>query len=119
MIGAAWRSRAAQALLGPDRSALIPSTLWVGWLDATDTLVAMSGTSYPASAFTGFGDGVTTTQTLDGGVAGTGWAIKAVALYDAATSGSIVASASLPAPVTPTSGASLRFVAGALSFVAV
>lgn len=118
-VGPAWRSRAAQALLGPDRSPLVPSTLWVGWLDASDALIAMTGTSYPTSAFGPFGDGVANTAVLDGGVAVDGWpSIAAVALYDA-PGGDVVVAAVLPAPVSPAADEPLSFPVGSLAFVTV
>ena len=121
MIGATWRSKATQALLGPDRSPLVPSTLWVGYLDSTGALIAMSGTTAAASGFEPLGDGVTNSGGLDCGASGTGWHIAAVGLFDAAA-GDLVVSAALvdeagtPTTVSPTAGDPISFAAGALVF---
>lgn len=117
-LGPAWRSRAVQCLLGPDRSALAPAVLWVGWLDEAGDLVAMSGTSVPASAFVAAGDGVTNAAALDCGAAGAGWTIAGVGLFDAASGGELVVSAAHADPVSPAQGASLGYAAGALTFTA-
>lgn len=116
MIGPEYRSRAAQAVLGPSRSALIPSVLWVGWLNGSGDLIAMSGTSVPQTIFGPSGDGVTNVADIDAGVAGTGWTIAGVGLYDSATAGDVVATADLPAPVSPPAGDTLVIATGDLVF---
>jgi len=115
-IGATYRSKAAQAVLGPAHSSLIPSVLWIGLLDGTGTLIAMSGTSVTHDQFQAATDGVENAVTIDGGAAGVGWEIHQVALYDAATGGAIVLSADLPAPAAPLEGDPLAFAAGGLTF---
>lgn len=115
MIGPTYRSRAAQAVLGPYRSQLIPATLWVGWLDATGAVVGMSGVSVQHDVFGPAVDGVANTVALDCGTAGAGWTISAVGLFDAAA-GALIASATLPAPVSPATGEQLFFAVGALLF---
>lgn len=115
-VGAAYRSKAAQAVLGPYRSSLIPATLWTGWLDATGALIAMTGMSVAHGAFGPVANGVANTAVIDSGVAGTGWTIHAVGLFDAATGGALVISADLPAPLSPTSGDPLAIDAGSLVF---
>lgn len=116
MIGASYASRAAQAVLGPYRSQLIPATLWVGWLDDTGDLIAMSGTSVPQDVFGPSGDGVANVTAIDAGVAGAGWTIHSVGLFDAPTGGDLVVSADLPAPVSPDEDDPLVFGAGGLTF---
>lgn len=95
---------------------MVPTALWIGWLDASDDLIAMSGTSYPAGSFGPGGSGVVNTAIVDGDVAGAGWAIASVALYDAPTGGDIVVAAPLPAVVTPDADEPLSFPIGSLAF---
>ena len=118
MIGPTWRSRAAQALLGPNRSQLVPARLWSGWLDADGNLIAMTGLPVTHDAFGPSGDGVANTATVDCGVAGGGWSIAALGLFDAAD-GDLVVSADLDAVYSPAEGESLTFAPGALTFVVV
>jgi len=115
MIGTTYRSKAAQAVLGPAHSDLIPVVLWSGWLNAAGTLIAMTGLSVAHAAFGPATDGVTNTAMLDCGVAGVGWSIAAVGLFDAAD-GDLVVSAALPAVLTPAEGDPLLFAAGGLVF---
>lgn len=115
MIGPTWRSRAVQAVLGPYRSQLVPAQLWSGWLDADGDLIAMTGLPVAHEAFGPSGDGVANTTMIDCGVAGAGWVIAAVGLYDAATGGALVVSATVSA--TPDEGEPLVFEPGALTFV--
>lgn len=115
MIGPTYQSIAAQAVLGPSHSALIPSVLWSGWLDATGTLVAMTGLTVSHDLFGPATGGVENTALVDCGVAGAGWTIAAVGLFESPVGGLIV-SADLPAPVSPTEGDPLVFEAGALVF---
>jgi len=116
MIGPTYRSKAAQAVLGPSRSALIPSRLWLGWLDASGTLIAMSGMAVAQTVFGPATDGVTNVSDIDAGVAGSGWTIASVGLFDASTSGALVAAADLPATASPSTGDTLVIEAGALTF---
>lgn len=115
-LGPAYRSIAARAFLGPNRSQLIPAELHIGWLDSTGALIAMSGMSVTHDVFGPTTDGVTNISTIDGGVAGTGWDIYGVGLFDAPTSGTLVISAALPAHRTPAAGDALSFGAAALLF---
>lgn len=117
MIGEAYRSIAAQAVLGPSRSQLVPAVLHLGWLDNTGALIAMSGATVSHDAFGPVEHGVSNIVTLDAGVAGDGWDIAAVALFDAASSGQLVASADLAEPVSPPEGSALTIPAGSLSFI--
>lgn len=117
-LGAAYRSKAVQAVLGPNHSPLIPAVLHVGWLTSTGALIAMSGMSITHDVFGETTDGVVNTSLIDGGVAGTGWTIAAVGLFDAAASGALVASATLSTPATPAAGDPLSFDAGNLAFTA-
>jgi hypothetical protein len=116
VIGAAYRSRAVQAVLGPSRSPLIPSVLWLGWLDEDGELVAMSGTTAVHEAFAPLDDGVTNVVSIDAGAAGPGWTIAGVGLFDAASGGDLVVSAALDAPVSPAEDAPLSFALGELVF---
>ena len=116
MIGPAYASRAVQAVLGPYRSQLIPATLHIGWLDDSGDLIAMSGTSITHDTFGPSGNGVANIAAIDAGVAGDGWTIHAVGLFDTPTGGDLVASADLPAPVSPTEGGPLVFGPGGLTF---
>ncbi|WP_169165091.1 hypothetical protein [Cellulomonas taurus] len=115
MIGPSWRSRAVQALLGPNRSPLVPAQLWTGWLDASGQLIAMSGLPVSHEAFGPVSDGVANTTPLDCGVAGEGWAIAGVGLFDAAD-GALLVAATLSSVVTPDEGDPLTFDPGALTF---
>lgn len=115
MIGALWRSRAVQAVLGPSRSALVPAVLWTGWLDSDGDLIAMTGLSVTHTAFGPSGDGVTNTTAIDCGVAEAGWEIAALGLFDAAA-GALIVSADLGTPVTTTDGQELTIAPGALTF---
>ena len=116
MIGTTYRSKAAQAVLGPAHSDLIPSVLWSGWLNAAGTLIAMTGLSVDHTAFGPATDGVTNTAVLDCGVAGAGWSISAVGLFDAAADGDLIVSADLAAVATPAEDDVLAFGPGLLVF---
>ena len=117
MIGTTYRSLAAQAVLGPTHSDLIPSVLWSGWLDAAGTLIAMTGLSVDHAEFgPTAGGGVTNLVLLDCGVAGVGWSISAFGLFDAATGGDLVVSADLAAVATPAEDDVLAFGWGMLAF---
>lgn len=115
MIGTAYQSKATQAVLGPYRSQLIPAVLYLGWLDAAGALIAMTDTSTTHDVFTPNATGVTTTDTIDAGTAGTGWTIHAVGLFDGPT-GDLIADATLATPLSPAAGAPLSITAGALTF---
>lgn len=116
MIGPTWRSRAVQAVLGPSRSPLVPAILWTGWLDADGDLIAMTGLSVTHTAFGPSGDGVANIAPIDAGVAGTGWTIHAVGLFDAASGGNLIVSADLTTPASPDEDDPLVFAAGDLTF---
>lgn len=117
MIGEAYRSRAVQAVLGPSRSPLIPSVLWLGWLDADGSLIAMPGVRVPHEAWGPSGDGVTNLVLIDAGSAEAGWGtLHGAGLFDADTDGALVVAATLAAPVTPAEDDPLVFEPGALTF---
>lgn len=117
MIGATYRSKAAQAVLGPAHSDLIPAVLWSGWLNAAGTLIAMTGLSVDHAEFgPTAGGGVTNLVLLDCGVAGVGWSIAAVGLFDAATGGDLIVSADLTEVATPAEDDVLAFGWGMLVF---
>ena len=113
MIGPEYTSRSVQAVLGPYRSQLIPSVLWIGWLHE-GSLVDMAGTSVTHDVFGPSDAGVANTDTVDGGVAGAGWTIDAVGLFDAAD-GDLVVSAQI-GELTPSEGDALFFAPGDLTF---
>jgi len=115
MIGTTYRSKAAQAVLGPAHSDLIPVVLWSGWLNAAGTLIAMTGLSVAHAAFGPTAGGVTNIATLDCGVAGTGWAIAGLGLFDAAD-GDLIVSAALPSVLEPDAETPLVIPAGDLVF---
>jgi len=115
MIGPSYTSKATQAILGPAHSQLIPNRLWVGWLDASGNLIAMSGTYLAHTVFGPIADGVANISAVDCGIAGTGWAIAKVGLFDAA-GGNLIVSCDLPSVASPTAGAPLGFAAGDLKF---
>lgn len=117
MIGAAYQSKATQAVLGPYRSQLIPAVLYLGWLDGAGALIAMTGTTTTHDVFTPTPTGVTTSDTIDAGTAGTGWEIHGLGLFSG-SAGDLIASAQMPAPLTPAAGAPLSITAGALTFTA-
>ena len=116
MIGTAYRLKAAQAVLGPAHSDLIPAVLWSGWLDAAGTLIAMTGLSVDHAEFGPTAGGVTNLVMLDCGVAGVGWEIAAFGLFDAATGGDLVVSANLSVVATPAEDDMLTFGWGMLVF---
>ena len=68
-IAPAYRSIAVQAILGPARSTLMPSVLWLGWLDDEGELVAMSGATISHEAFIPTDGGVENVDPIDGGLA--------------------------------------------------
>jgi len=115
VIGEAYRSVSVQAVLGPDRSLLVPAVLWVGWLDGDGSLIAMAGTSVSADAWGPTDDGVANLSLIDGGLAGDGWTIAAVGLFDAAADGALVIAAELATPITPDEGTPLSIFAGSLT----
>ncbi len=115
-IAPAFRSTAVQAILGPARSGLVPSTLYVGWLDSSGDLIAMSGTTVSHDDFGPADNGVQNSVPLDCGVAGSGWNIHAVALFADAAGGALLMWAELDAPLTPDASAPLGFDIGDLRF---
>lgn len=121
-IGAGYLSVAAQAILGPSHSDLVPSVLWLGWLDDAGALIATTGTSVTHAVFGPATDGVTTLVELDAGVAGDGWHIAALALLDAATDGQVIISAGLvdtsgdPTIISPDVDTPLSLEPGAVTF---
>ncbi|MCR6649699.1 MAG: hypothetical protein NVV70_16770 [Cellulomonas sp.] len=115
-VGTSYQAKAARAVVGPARSSLFPAILHIGWLDASGDLIAMSGRTVAQSAFAPVTGGVANVTTIDAGVAGSGWSIKGIGLFDAATGGELVLSAQSDTTVSPTSGQSLTIPAGALVF---
>jgi len=115
MIGDLYKSKAIQAVIGPAHSNVIPEVLWGGFLDGSGALIAMTGIRVRHDAFTTATDGVTNSVRLDCGVAGTGWTIAGFALFDAASGGAIVLSASVTS-VSPAVDEPLAFAPGGLTF---
>lgn len=114
MIGSTYTSKAIQAVLGPSHSGVIPAVLWGGWLDSGLSVLGYSGISVPHDVFGPATDGIVNIDTVDGGVAGTGWTIAYFGLFDAASGGNLVAYAAVTA--TPSAGDPLLFTAGNLTF---
>lgn len=114
-VAPAFRSTAVQAILGPARSQLVPSTLWIGWLDGGGDLIAMAGMPVSHDVFGPSGDGVQNIVPIDCGVAGPGWEIHAVGLFDG-PSGDLMLSAGLASSHTPEEGDPLVFQVGGLTF---
>lgn len=92
----------------------MPSTVSVGWLDGAGELIATAPGVVASTVFEPSGDGVVNTAAIDAGVAGTGWVIESVGLYDQL--GRLLITAALPAPLSPAAGDVLRFGVGALTF---
>lgn len=115
MIGPAYRSLAVQAVLGPAHSQVIPDVLWTGWLDGAGDLVAMTGLTVSHDVFGPTADGVTNAVPIDCGLAGAGWTIAALGLFDAAA-GDLIASAAFAAPITPAEDDELVFAPTGLTF---
>ena len=74
----------------------------------------MAGTSVTQDAFGASETGVTNVETVDAGVAGTGWTVDAVGLFDA-EDGDLVVSA-VVTEFTPAEGDPLFFAPGDLTF---
>jgi len=115
MIGSSYRSKAAQAVLGPAHSPVIPAVLWTGWLGPTGVLVGMTGMTVEHAVFTPSVDGVTNMSIIDCGVAGAGWIIHTLGIFDGAA-GALIAAAYLPADVSPAAGDPLSVDVGGLTF---
>lgn len=116
MIGPEYASIAVQAVLGPDRSGLVPAVLWLGWLDEFGDLIAMAGVQVPHEVWGATDTGVANVEPIDAGLAGDGWEIHAVGLFDAEVDGSLVVSAALPAPLLPLEDDPLAFDVDGLVF---
>lgn len=115
MIGDAYQSVFAQAVLGPSRSLLIPEVLYLGWFDVDGELIAMSGTTVSHDVWDASDGGVVNNTTVDGGVAGDGWEIHGWGLFDAASDGDLLIGGDLSVAVTPDEGDPLSFDPGTLT----
>lgn len=115
MIGPEYTSTVVQAILGSERSPLFPDTLWVGILDAAGELLATPTTPVHQTVWAPVVDGVTNGVPIDCGVAGSGWEIHAVGLFDG-PDGDLILSAALDTPRTPAQGDPLVFQVGGLTF---
>lgn len=116
MFSPEYRSIAMQSILGPAHSTLVPSVLWLGWLDAAGDLIAMSGTTVPHESFGPAEDGVENIEPIDGGVAGDGWEIDAVGLFADEVGADLIIWALLDFPATPEEDEPLTFDVGAVRF---
>lgn len=115
MIGDAYKSAAIQAVIGPAHSSVIPDVLWGAWLDAGKALIEMTGNNVSHDDFGESGDGVANTAVVDAGLypaSAPSW----FAVYDAATSGAIVALAPVTFDTTPPEDGPITFAPGELNF---
>lgn len=115
MIGDAYRSAAIQAVIGPAHSSVIPDVLWGAWLDGTLTLLAMTGTTVSHDDFSESGEGVANSVAVDGGVCPS-TVPSYFGIYDAATSGVLVAYAPVTFATAPSAGDPLEAAVGELVF---
>lgn len=114
-IGAAYSAKVVGAFIGPAHSSLIPTVLWGGWLDATYTLIAMTGLPVSHDSFGEVTNGMANIEAIDAGVAGVGWTPYYFALFDAASAGNVVCAAAVT-PWTPATDALLVANVGDLVF---
>lgn len=115
MIGSTYTSKAVQAVIGPAHSSVIPDVLWSGWLDASLAVLGMTGMTVSHDDFGPITGGVANISDIDAGTAPVG-TIAHFAVFDAATSGALVAYASVTFASTPTTGDPLVFAPAALEF---
>lgn len=113
-IGASYRGKAVAAVLGPDRSTLFPSRLYLsaataGGVELTDRV------RVDASAWQIVGDGVANTSALDAGEVAVSGTVARLRLWDAASGGSVVLEATVP-PVTVAVGDLIAVAVGDLTF---
>lgn len=118
MYGSAYKSKAVQAVLGPAHSTVIPDVLWSGWLDSSFVVLGMTGLTVSHDDFGAVADGVANTADIDGGTAPAG-TIAYFGLFDAASSGDLIAYAAVTFDTTPTAGQSLTAAPGELVFTEV
>lgn len=115
MIGAAYTSLGAQAIIGPAHAPTIPEVLWPGWMDTDLNLLGMVGEALSHDQFGPVENGVANIEAIDGGLAGAGWNIGGLALYDAEVGGLIIVVA-LVTPYEPEEGEVLTLGPGMLVF---
>jgi len=117
MISPAYRQRAARALFGSARSTLIPATLWLGWIGTSGSEVTTTRTRVPNTdaTFGASGAGVTNVAPIDAGVAEGAWFLRSVGFWDAATGGTLVVTADLPAARSVAEDEPLVIATGALT----
>lgn len=115
MIGATYKSAAVQAVLGPGHSSVIPDVLWSGWLDSGLSVLGMTGLTVSHDSFGEVTDGVANTVEIDGGLAPAG-TITHFGLFDAASSGNLIAYAPVTFASTPAEDDPLLFAVGDLTF---
>ena len=118
MISEAYKSRAVQAVLGPEKSGLFPDTLWLGFLNTSGNELPGDRVSVPNddTLWEATTDGMTTTVDIDGGLAPATWIVGRIGLFDAETEGDLVVTATLVSPVTVQEGQELTVPAGDLTF---
>ena len=118
MIHDAYKSGATQAILGPGHGATIPDVLWGGFLDATLTLLGMTGTTVNHNSFGATATGVDNIEIIDAGVAGAGWAPEWFGLFDGSSGAQLVLAIPIT-PFSPAAGDSMIFAVGDLVYNAV
>lgn len=116
MIGETYRARAAQALFGEGRSALMPSVWWLSWLSTSGVELGSRVRVNIAGVFEQSGDGVANVEPIDGGIAGA-WIVGGVAFYDAATGGARIVEADVSPTTTTSAGDALAIAPGDLTLV--
>jgi hypothetical protein len=116
MFSPEYRSIAMQSILGPAHSTLIPSVLWLGYLDAAGNLIAMVETPISHDSFGPNEDGVENIDPIDGGTAGESWVIDAVGLFADAEGTELIVSAELDLPAEPEEDEEITFDVGDLQF---
>lgn len=115
MIGDTYKPAAMQAVLGPGHSALIPETLWTGWLDGALGVLGMTGLSVSHDTFTEITEGVANADDIDGGLC-PATVPTYFGLFDASTSGDLIAYAAVTFDTTPVEDDPLTIGAGDLTF---
>lgn len=115
MIGDDYKSAAIQAVIGPAHSSAIPDVLWGGWLNGSLTLLEMTGLTVSHDDFGPITDGVANTTDIDAGACPSTTPAY-FGLFDAESSGNLVAYAAVTFSDTPTEDESLTFLTGELTF---
>lgn len=115
-VGPSYTSRAAQAILGPAHSMVIPEVLWGGWLDADGELIAMTGLPVAHDDFGPASNAVVNSVTVDAGLAPAVTPTR-FGLFDAASGGDLVIYAEISFDEPPVEDEPQSFAPGTLAFV--